>query len=209
LDKNIIIASHQNKTLDFDYCGLVDADQSITIRIKEKAKLFCNLRVIDVEKLSLSIEFILEGENSELNLSGIIAAKKNEQSNISIVQKHLVPSSKSTISLRAILQEKSRSDYRGLIYIAEGAKGSDAYQSYKALTVSPDAKAVSIPSLQVLNNDVQCGHATAVAHLDDDQLLYLMSRGICKKDAQKMIIKGFLAEQVDALGLPEGYEIIL
>ena len=86
---------------------------------------------------------------------------------------------------------------------------NDAYQSYKALTVSQNAKAISVPSLQVLNNDVKCGHATAVAHLDDDQLLYLMSRGISKKDAQKMVIKGFLAEQVNELDLPEGYEIVI
>ena len=78
-----------------------------------------------------------------------------------------------------------------MIYVSPRAQKTDGYQANRNLTLSPLARADSIPGLEILANDVRCTHGVTVGKVDAEQMFYLQSRGISKKDGERLIIEGF------------------
>jgi Fe-S cluster assembly protein SufD len=78
-----------------------------------------------------------------------------------------------------------------MIYVAPGADKTDGYQANRNLLLSKQARDDSIPGLEILANDVRCTHGATVGKIDADQVFYLMSRGIARPDAEKLIVEGF------------------
>ena len=75
--------------------------------------------------------------------------------------------------------------------MAPGAQKTDGYQANRNLTLSPQARADSIPGLEILADDVRCTHGATVGKIDPDHLFYLQSRGIPRKVAERLIVEGF------------------
>jgi len=109
-------------------------------------------------------------------------------------QHHLAPHCASNVAARAVLTGRARSVYYGYIRVAEGAQKTDAYQSSKNLIISPDARADAIPNLRIQANDVKCSHGASVGQLGMDELFYLLSRGLRREDAERLLVGGFLAD---------------
>jgi Fe-S cluster assembly protein SufD len=78
-----------------------------------------------------------------------------------------------------------------MIYVAPGASGADGYQSNRNLVLDRRARADSMPGLEINTDDVRCTHGATVGQLDDDQIFYLQSRGIARKEAEQLVVKGF------------------
>ncbi|HEX2025686.1 MAG TPA: SufD family Fe-S cluster assembly protein, partial [Actinomycetota bacterium] len=93
--------------------------------------------------------------------------------------------------------------YSGLIRIHPGARGSDAFQTNRNIVLSDDAKADSIPNLEIENNDVRCSHAASVGPVDDAALFYLQSRGIPRDEAERLIVTAFFQEVLERVPLEE------
>jgi Fe-S cluster assembly protein SufD len=87
-----------------------------------------------------------------------------------------------------------------MIKVDPGAQQTDAFQDNRNLLLSKRAHADAIPGLEILANDVRCTHAAAVAQIDRDQLFYLMSRGLTRDTATRLMIDGFLQSLVERLG---------
>jgi Fe-S cluster assembly protein SufD len=90
-----------------------------------------------------------------------------------------------------------------MIYVAPEAVKADGYQGNQNLLLSHQARADSIPALEILADDVQCSHGATVGSLDPDQLFYMESRGISRQDAEKLIIQGFFAPILDKIEYQE------
>ena len=90
-----------------------------------------------------------------------------------------------------------------MIYVAPGAKHIDGYQANRNLVLDQNARSDSIPGLEILNNDVRCTHGSTVGKIDQEQLFYLLSRGISREDAEKLIIQGFFDEVFSRYRVPE------
>jgi Fe-S cluster assembly protein SufD len=84
-----------------------------------------------------------------------------------------------------------------MIKVDPGAQQTDAFQESRNLLLSKRAHADAIPGLEILANDVRCTHAAAIAQIDPEQVFYLMSRGIPRGPATRLVIEGFLAELVE------------
>ena len=110
-----------------------------------------------------------------------------------VEQIHHASDTTSTIEIHAVLDDKSSLDYQGTITVEKTAVRSKAFQTQKNLVISPQAHVISIPNLQVLTHEVQCGHGSAVSHLNDDHLFYLQSRGLSYDTARQLIVLGFLS----------------
>ena len=82
--------------------------------------------------------------------------------------------------------------YTGLIRIAQQAKQTNAYQSNHNLLLSNTAQAETIPMLEILADDVQCKHGASVGPIDDEMAFYLMSRGVPRAAAERLIVMGFI-----------------
>jgi Fe-S cluster assembly protein SufD len=122
-------------------------------------------------------------------------------------QRHLAPRTTSDLLFKGALKGSSRTVWRGMIYVAEGARFIDGYQANRNLLLDPDARSDSIPGLEILNNDVRCTHGSTVGKIDQEQLFYLLSRGIPRDQAEQLIIQGFFNDIINRFSLPQVGEL--
>jgi Fe-S cluster assembly protein SufD len=106
-------------------------------------------------------------------------------------QNHLSPHTTSDLLFKGALKGSSRSVWQGMIYVAPGAQKTDGYQANRNLILSPDARADSIPGLEILTDDVRCTHGATVGKIDPEPMFYLLSRGIPPEEAERLIVEGF------------------
>lgn len=145
----------------------------------------------------------LVGEGAEGRVYGMFFAEKEQHLTYNTLQRHLAPRTTSDLLFKGALNGKSRSVWRGMIYVAPGAQFIDGYQANRNLLLDPEARSDSIPGLEILNNDVRCTHGSTVGKLDAEQLFYLLSRGIARKEAEQLMIEGFYGDIISRFSIPE------
>jgi len=133
----------------------------------------------------------LTGQGSSGKMSGFYFADGVQHLDHDTRQNHLAPNTTSDLLFKGALLGESRSVWRGMIYVAPGASGADGYQSNRNLVLDRRARADSMPGLEINTDDVRCTHGATVGQLDDDQIFYLQSRGIARKEAEQLVVKGF------------------
>lgn len=104
---------------------------------------------------------------------------------------HQAPHTTGNLLYKGVLTDNSRSVFRGLIKITEEAQHTDSYLTNNNIILSDDARADSVPTLEINANDVKASHGATTGHLDEDELFYLMSRGMTRQAAEKLIINGY------------------
>jgi Fe-S cluster assembly protein SufD len=109
-------------------------------------------------------------------------------------QWHLAPHCRSNLYCKGALKDVARSVYFGFIRVAEAAQKTDAYQTNRNLLLSTEARADAIPNLEIKANDVKCSHGASVGQVGADELFYLMSRGLPRAAAEKLLVEGFFAD---------------
>ena len=109
-------------------------------------------------------------------------------------QIHHVGGAASDLLYKNVVDDKATAIFAGNIYVATGAHHTDAYQSNRNMLLSEKATVHSLPGLEILADKVRCSHGSASAPMDDEQLFYLCSRGISRRDAQLLVADGFLAD---------------
>ena len=146
------------------------------------------------------METQLRGQGAEARVTGAYATGGRQHIDFDTTQEHAAPNTTSDLAFRGILAGRSSSVWRGMIKVDPGAQQTDAFQDNRNLLLSKRAHADAIPGLEILANDVRCTHAAAVAQIDREQLFYLMSRGLKRETATRLIIDGFLQSLVERLG---------
>jgi len=141
----------------------------------------------------------LAGEGAESEIVGVAMGAGTQQLDHHTEHRHLASPTRSNLDVKVVVTGAARSAYTGLIRIAPPAAGCEAYQENRNLLLSPDARAESIPELEILNEDVRCTHGATVAPLDPEQLFYLSSRGLPRNQAQRLIVYGFLDQTLARL----------
>jgi Fe-S cluster assembly protein SufD len=145
------------------------------------------------------VESVLKGEGSFSEMLGLYFADTDQHFAQRTLQEHAAPHSTSDLLYKGALKQRSRSEYSGLIKVAKDAQGTDAYQANRNLSLSDEAIARSIPQLEIEANEVRCTHGATVAPVEEEHLFYLMSRGIDRVTAQKLIVFGFFGEVLDRI----------
>ena len=103
--------------------------------------------------------------------------------------------------------DQSKSIFSGMIKVENEARFTDALQTNRNLLMSDEAEADSMPGLEISANEVKCSHGATTSRIDEQELFYLLSRGIKKKNAEKLIALGFFEEIVEEIGLDEQLEL--
>ena len=135
---------------------------------------------------------IFTGEQASSQLSGFVFGQGHQHVDQHTLQDHQAAHTTSNLEVKAALQDQSRMIYTGLIRIAPQATQTNAYQSNHNLMLSRQAQAETIPMLEILADDVQCKHGASVGPINDDEAFYLMSRGIPREAAERLIVMGFV-----------------
>lgn len=136
-------------------------------------------------------ELNLVGEGATGRMSGFYFTDGNQHLDHDTQQNHLAPHTTSDLLFKGALKGHSRSVWQGMIYVAVGAAKTDGYQANRNLVLSPNARADSIPGLEILADDVRCTHGATVGKLEQEPLFYLKSRGIPEKEAERLLVEGF------------------
>jgi Fe-S cluster assembly protein SufD len=136
-------------------------------------------------------EINLVGRGAVGKMSGFYFSNGTQHLDHDTQQNHLAPNTTSDLLFKGALRDKSYSVWQGMIYVAPEAQKTDGYQSNRNLILSREARADSLPGLEILADDVRCSHGATVGKIDKDQVFYLRSRGIPYRGAERLIVEGF------------------
>jgi Fe-S cluster assembly protein SufD len=136
-------------------------------------------------------ELDLAGQGAVGRMSGFYFTDGSQHLDHDTQQNHLAPNTTSDLLFKGALKGKSRSVWQGMIYVAPGAQKTDGYQANRNLVLDDQARADSIPGLEIMADDVRCTHGATVGKLEEEPLFYLQSRGIPRPDAARLVVEGF------------------
>src|SRR5699024_1810060 len=141
----------------------------------------------------------LVGENSGSNAKTVSVGRGKQSQNFTSKIVHFGKFTEGHILQHGVMRDKARSIFNGVGKIEHGGSKSNAVQESRVLMLSKDARGDANPILLIDEDDVEAGHAASVGRVDPLQLYYLMSRGISRHEAERLVIHGFLAPVVNQL----------
>lgn len=141
----------------------------------------------------------LTGPDAEVQVNGAMFTEGRQHLSYNTHQHHQAPYGRSDLLYKTALQDRSRTVWRGMIKVDKAAQRTDAYQRNDNLMLSRDARADSIPGLEIEADDVRCTHGSTSGRVDDQQLFYAMTRGYTRREAVRMIVTGFFQQVFDRI----------
>lgn len=141
---------------------------------------------------SKRLDIVLDGENASVEVVGLLMANGEQQAAFEAYITHAAPNTKSRVDIKSVLRDKSTFAFHGNVKIEKGAHGADTYLRSDALLFDSAKMGDDTPALEILEPDVKAGHAAAIGKVDEQMLFYLMSRGLSKSQAEKLLIEGFV-----------------
>jgi Fe-S cluster assembly protein SufD len=153
------------------------------------------------KKGKIRIQNDLNGPGATSRVTGAYFADGDQHLDYDTFQEHIAPSTESDFAFKGALRETARAVWRGMIRVEPDAQKTNAYQENRNLLLSPDAHADSIPGLEIMANDVRCTHGATLGRIDAVQLFYLMSRGLSRAEAERLIVRGFFQDVLDRIDL--------
>jgi len=151
----------------------------------------------DLSRLDLGIDMTGDGSSSEV--VGLYFGEKSQTLDYRLVVEHIGRNTSSDVFLKGALEDEAQSVFTGLLRIEKDARKTSTFETNRNLVLSEHAKAHSVPNLEILCDDVICGHASSVGPLEEEHLYYLQSRGLSQARAERLLIRGFFAEVIDRL----------
>jgi len=136
-------------------------------------------------------------------ISGLYFTHGSQHLDIDTEQNHHALRNTSDLLYKGGLLGESRTVWQGMIVVDPGAQKTDGYQVNRNLILDRSARADSIPGLEIKADDVRCTHAAATGQLDQDEIFYLMSRGISRFEATKIIVRGFFDDVMQRIPFEE------
>lgn len=149
------------------------------------------------KQIKSDIETIMVEPGSHSDIRGVVLGDGSEHFSYNTIQEHTCPDTTSNINFRVALKDTSSSVYQGIVKVDKIAQRTNAFQSNKNLLLGTEARADSIPRLEILADDVKCSHGATVGPVDKEQLFYLNCRGLNLKEAEELIVRGFFVQILD------------
>jgi Fe-S cluster assembly protein SufD len=143
----------------------------------------------------------LNGRGATSRVTGAYFADGTQHLDFDTFQEHIAPDCESDFAFKGALRDEATAVWRGMIRVEKDAQKTNAYQECRNLMLSPTTHAVPIPGLEILANDVRCTHAATVGRVNREDMFYLMSRGLTRQEAERLIVRGFFQEVLDRIEL--------
>ncbi|TQL48037.1 iron-regulated ABC transporter permease protein SufD [Homoserinimonas aerilata] len=147
----------------------------------------------------------LAGERGDAEVYGLYFADAGQHIEHQVFVNHDAPNTVSHVTYKGALQgEGAHTAWIGDVLIGRNGTGTDSYEQNRNLLLTEGARADSVPNLEIETGDIKgAGHASASGRFDDEQLFYLQARGIREDEARRLVVRGFLGEVVQKIGVPE------
>ncbi|HZS24652.1 MAG TPA: Fe-S cluster assembly protein SufD [Gaiellaceae bacterium] len=153
------------------------------------------------KKGKVRIQNDLTGRGATSRVTGAYFADGEQHLDYDTFQEHIAPDCESDFAFKGALRDHATAVWRGMIRVEPNAQKTNAYQECRNLMLSPTTHAVPIPGLEILANDVRCTHGATVGRVDREDLFYLMSRGLSRSEAERLIVRGFFQNVLDRIEL--------
>lgn len=141
----------------------------------------------------------LRGANAYSEMIGVLFGDAHQHFDNHTEHVHIHGRTYSDLDFKVVLEDAAHSAYTGLIRIDLEAAGCEAYQENRNLLLDEKCRAESIPELEILNENVRCTHGATVGPVDEEQVFYLMTRGLSRRDAERTIVEGFFTPVLDRI----------
>ena len=151
----------------------------------------------------------LQGVGAAAEQYQVIIGTESQLSDIKSDTFHQHSNTKSLMLAKGILSDKARAMYRGTVRVEKNAKNCQGHQRSDLLLMGEEAHGNAIPILEVENDEVSCSHATSMGQIDEEQLYYLLSRGLDEKEAKKILVLGFIEPLLQKITHEKSREEIL
>ncbi len=138
-------------------------------------------------------------EAGEAFIDGLYMLNENQHHDTHSIIDHAIGNCNSHQTYKGVLNDKSRGVFNGIVFVRENASGTDAKQSNKNLLLSNDARIDTKPQLEIFNDDVKCAHGATVGQLEEEELFYLLSRGLSENLAKNLLTYGFAEEIINKI----------
>src|SRR5438093_834170 len=189
------IHAKRGSSVDFSSTQLLDEN---TVFVTNKDAAAADDARVSVSSLFLGSSITRSRMNFQMNGRGSVAEgfeifftsgkqRYDFESNLL----HNAPDSTGSTQARGALKDESQSIFKGMIKIVNAAKNSRSYLAHHAMILDRRAKSDGVPSLEIATNEVRATHSASVAQLDEEQVFYLMARGLTESEAKKMLVLGF------------------
>lgn len=133
----------------------------------------------------------LRAPGSNSKLFGLTFGDGRQHLDYQTRQDHTAPHTESDLLFKGVVLDRARTVFRGVLHLRKEAQQTNAYQATHSLLLSPRARADALPILEIEADDVRCKHGSTTGRVDEEQIFYLMSRGLSRQDAQRLIVQGF------------------
>jgi Fe-S cluster assembly protein SufD len=141
----------------------------------------------------------LVGEHAEAQVNGVMFTEGRQQLVYNTLQHHEASSCRSDLLYKGALQDRSRLVWRGMIKVDKAAQKTDGYQRNDNLMLSAEARADSIPGLEIEADDVRCTHGATSGRVDEEQIFYAQARGLTDDEAARLVVAGFFQQVFDRI----------
>jgi Fe-S cluster assembly protein SufD len=153
------------------------------------------------KKGKIRIQNDLTGPGATSRVTGAYFADGDQHLDYDTFQEHIAPATESDFKFKGALRERAHAVWRGMIRVEEDAQKTNAYQENRNLLLSEQAHADSIPGLEIMANDVRCTHGATIGRVNREELFYLMTRGLSRPEAERLVVRGFFQDILDRIDL--------
>jgi Fe-S cluster assembly protein SufD len=195
IKKIIVMGSKSQTVLDNDI--LNNSSISYQIILKENSHFELCIALLQANSLIFEVEIDAQGDNSSCDIIFLYALSSDQQVKIITKQKHTGKQTISRLFARGIVKDRAQVHHEGLIFIDSQAKQADAVLNHTTIVLDGKSQVILIPSIEVLNYDVQCSHGAAVGQFDKEHLWYLQTRGFNEKQAYDILARSFFGEFIE------------
>ena len=150
-----------------------------------------------ISRHDANVKFTAEG--GECFVDGLYMLNGSQHADTHSVIDHTVPNCISHQTYKGVLSDRSHAVFNGKVFVRENARGTDAQQSNKNLLLSNEARVDTKPQLEIFNDDVKCAHGATVGQLEEEELFYLLTRGIGPDLAKNLLTYGFAEEVINKI----------
>ncbi len=167
--------------------------------LHQDASLQWTLGALGSRLAKVNQEVALVGPGAESQVNGVMFTEGKQHLSYHTLQHHQAPSCRSDFLYKTALQDRSHTVWRGMIRVDQGAQKTDGYQRNDNLLLSDQARADSIPGLEIQADDVRCTHGSTSGRVDEELIFYAQCRGLTRNEAIRAIVVGFFQQVFDRI----------
>jgi len=177
----------------------------VVAKLERDARLRQSVVTLGGKVVRLNTSAALAGEGASVDLYGLYFADSGQHQEHQLFVDHVAPRCRSRVTYKGALAGKTaRTVWIGDVLIRAAAEGTDTYELNRNLVLTDGARADSVPNLEIETGEIEgAGHASATGRFDEEQMFYLRSRGITEDAARRLVVRGFFADLVQQIGVPE------